>query len=467
MGRMASTGPSLRSRGASSVEYIVAVVLIGITAISGFRLLDKTHKGLVTTAVCWLDSLSGKEGGADCKPPEESDSGGCSGGSCAGGDQCFVAGTPVLTQAGLQPIETITVGTLVRTRSAEDAGSLEWKPVTRTFVRTTAAIVRLTIAGSDGEAEVIEVTPEHLVHARGRGWVEVATLEPGRDVLESKDDEPLPVIAGESLALDTTVFNLAVADDHTYFAGSRSIWVHNFCGLFKFPWQKKKPGGGGGGDQFPMPQVTNNGSNPGGSGNHDPYGGNPPAPSTDSDGFPIAGPSKPPLPLVPPPPPRGNGGEPITDDQETVLKNFSNDSDPFQNTLIKGRGEPHEVENVDLVATAISNLPLVPGTYYRGLKTSRDTIAQWEANNSIQYPGFQSFSDKPSVADDYQNLSGWHVSPEKDQKVTIVFNGPLPNIAPYSTYKSAESEFLLQYGQRLHIKSIVEGPPGSWTITTE
>jgi len=80
---------------------------------------------------------------------------------------------------------------------------------------------------------VIRTTPEHPFWVRGRGWVPAGELKLG-ELLSSHDGQ---WVAVEDL-LDTgeweTVYNLRVADYHTYFVGSRewqfSAWAHNLYG---------------------------------------------------------------------------------------------------------------------------------------------------------------------------------------------------------------------------------------------
>jgi len=77
---------------------------------------------------------------------------------------------------------------------------------------------------------VIRTTPEHPFYVRGRGWIPTALLEVG-DWLRGHDGRCLPVEAVTDSGEVTTVYNLCVAEYHTYFVGGRdwdfSIWAHN------------------------------------------------------------------------------------------------------------------------------------------------------------------------------------------------------------------------------------------------
>lgn len=76
----------------------------------------------------------------------------------------------------------------------------------------------------------IETTPEHPFWVRGRGWTPAEAIEPG-DELRSHDGQWIPLDAKEFSEALIPVFNMRVAEDHTYFVGSPlwgfSVWAHN------------------------------------------------------------------------------------------------------------------------------------------------------------------------------------------------------------------------------------------------
>lgn len=76
----------------------------------------------------------------------------------------------------------------------------------------------------------IETTAEHPFYVFGEGWVRAQELQPG-DGLLGLDDAVTVVDDVAKTERTATVYNLRVADDHTYFVGARdwgfSIWVHN------------------------------------------------------------------------------------------------------------------------------------------------------------------------------------------------------------------------------------------------
>jgi len=159
-------------------------------------------------------------------------------------EDCFIAGTQVMTDHGLVPIEHITAGTQVLSRDQREDGEegddeIAMKEVTATSVRLTDSIVRLSLRDVDGAHEALELTPQHRVFVLGRGWVQAASLAPGKDRLLDATGLPVEVESGEELATAQPVYNLEVDGYHTYFVGERGTWVHN--GVVKKKPKNPKP----------------------------------------------------------------------------------------------------------------------------------------------------------------------------------------------------------------------------------
>jgi hypothetical protein len=144
---------------------------------------------------------------------------------------CFVAGTPLLTPTGAKAIELFKPGDLVLSRSESDPeGPVSAKEVLATLVRVTL-VFDLHLPG-----RVIKTTAEHPFFVLGRGWVPAGELRQG-DLLVSHEGIEVPVEAIGENGQVTTVYNLAVADYHTYFVGSQewgfSVWAHNSTPCFE------------------------------------------------------------------------------------------------------------------------------------------------------------------------------------------------------------------------------------------
>ncbi|MEA2700519.1 MAG: hypothetical protein QOI66_4790 [Myxococcales bacterium] len=223
-----------------TIDKVVVVALFVVVAAAGVRFLGRSSK---TALSCQGEMVAqvGADGVVRCAPastttasnlPSSPGSGkpnepllACTGPGCG----CFVAGTPVATEEGPQPIEEIQPGTMVLTRD-ERGGDLAWKPVLRTFVRPADQLMRLTLERTGGEIVVLEVTPNHRLYVDGRGWLPAGDVAPGRDHLIDDNQTPIQIRAVERLTVSAPVFNLEVADFHTYFAGQFAVWAHNYCG---------------------------------------------------------------------------------------------------------------------------------------------------------------------------------------------------------------------------------------------
>jgi hypothetical protein len=75
----------------------------------------------------------------------------------------------------------------------------------------------------------IGTTAEHPFRVRGQGWTAAIGLKPG-DRLVGHDGNELAVEAVRADDKSVLVYNLRIADYHTYFVGSRwefSVWAHN------------------------------------------------------------------------------------------------------------------------------------------------------------------------------------------------------------------------------------------------
>ena len=141
---------------------------------------------------------------------------------------CFTAGTPlVIDHAGnSRPIEEIEVGDYVLARSEFDPdGPLELKRVEEKFVRVSP-VMELVIAGRS-----IKTTTEHPFYVPSRQtFIPAGELKAG-DELVSHDGRLIAIESVNSTDEVATVYNMRVADHHTYFVGGEvwgwDVWVHN------------------------------------------------------------------------------------------------------------------------------------------------------------------------------------------------------------------------------------------------
>ena len=145
----------------------------------------------------------------------------------------FDADTLVATKEGQEEIRDIESGDLVLAYN-ETTRNTDYYPVVDTIAHEDSVIVLLTIDG-----ETLETTPEHPFYVmeaapwlamgelRGR-WIEADDLEVGDQILQSngttgKVDAIVIEVAPQIM------YNLSVADAHTFFVGDGQWLVHNTC----------------------------------------------------------------------------------------------------------------------------------------------------------------------------------------------------------------------------------------------
>ncbi|MEZ4230130.1 MAG: Hint domain-containing protein [Polyangiaceae bacterium] len=143
------------------------------------------------------------------------------------GGGCFVAGTLVLTERGWQNIEDVRAGDLVLSMpdDGDENGEPVWRRVEAAYERTTA-IIDLTIEAPDGTTAVIGTTHEHPFWIGGRGWTRAEDIRPD-DYVWSVERGWLWVRSVHERPEEEPVYNVRVAEDHTYFVSNVAVWVHN------------------------------------------------------------------------------------------------------------------------------------------------------------------------------------------------------------------------------------------------
>lgn len=126
---------------------------------------------------------------------------------------CLAAGTKIVTESGSRPVEEIEVGDRVLAQDIE-TGELTYRPVLARTMREKAALSRLKTAGSE-----IVCSQGHPFWVNSNGWVQARHLQAGMPLhgLEGSLDVVSIEPAGEG-----TVYNLVVAETHSYFVGAGS-----------------------------------------------------------------------------------------------------------------------------------------------------------------------------------------------------------------------------------------------------
>ena len=131
----------------------------------------------------------------------------------------FPAGTLIWTPTGPVPIEQLSVGDRVESRSASSFTDAD-QPIIQELSRTAPGYQRI-----DTEFGTLTATPEHPFWVQGKGWTEAKDLE---------WEDPIATLEGDVVAYGNTyveeptqVYNFSVANTPNYFAGEPKAWVHN------------------------------------------------------------------------------------------------------------------------------------------------------------------------------------------------------------------------------------------------
>ena len=138
---------------------------------------------------------------------------------------CFAKGTRLLTPDGSKPIEEFQVGDVLLSRDENDpSGPVLGKTVEEVFVN----LARLWLVQAAGQE--IWTTAEHPFYTKRRGWTPAGEMEVG-DLLLGHDGRWVVLEKLEDTGEDDTVYNVRIADWHTYFVGCQewgwSVWSHN------------------------------------------------------------------------------------------------------------------------------------------------------------------------------------------------------------------------------------------------
>ena len=144
---------------------------------------------------------------------------------------CFLAGTPIRTETGIVPIESIRPGDRVLAQD-QDTGELAYKVVLTTTLRPPAKMVEIKAGG-----EEIYTTLGHPFWVAGRGWQMAKQLKAGDLLHGLAGATPIESVnpAGEHAA-----HNLVVDDSNTYFVGRGGMLVHD--NEFRKPTRAIVPG---------------------------------------------------------------------------------------------------------------------------------------------------------------------------------------------------------------------------------
>ena len=132
---------------------------------------------------------------------------------------CFRAQTPVWTETGLVPIESVTVGDRVLSKDTEN-GQLELHLVLGHTLRPPAEIIEIEF-----DQSTIQCTKGHPFWVSGAGWRMAKLLKPG-DRIHALDGT-LEVCSVNANFMHDETHNLIVDKAATYFVGKQGLLVHD------------------------------------------------------------------------------------------------------------------------------------------------------------------------------------------------------------------------------------------------
>jgi hypothetical protein len=140
---------------------------------------------------------------------------------------CFAAGTPIQTPSGSKPIEEFVPSDWVLAQDESDPDAVPTLRQVEEVFENQAQVMVMGLGGRE-----IETTPEHPFWVRDKGWTAAGEIETG-DELRSHDGQWIPLESKQLTDRIVTVYNMRVAEDHTYFVGSPlwgfTVWAHNAC----------------------------------------------------------------------------------------------------------------------------------------------------------------------------------------------------------------------------------------------
>lgn len=132
---------------------------------------------------------------------------------------CLVAGTPVWTEKGFIAIEKIRVGDRVLAKDIT-TGELAYKPVLKTTEREPTPVHNFTV-----NDETITSSLGHHFWVSGNGWTKTRELAANQPLHTATGTKRIASIEDEGKS--EKVYNLVVADFHTYFVGKSMILSHD------------------------------------------------------------------------------------------------------------------------------------------------------------------------------------------------------------------------------------------------
>lgn len=148
-----------------------------------------------------------------------------------GGGCSFRSDTMVWTIRGEVPIGQLIIGDTVFAYNAE-MHVIELQPVLHVWIQTDDDLFNVTIViviHDQAKVEVVHTTSRHPFLTLERGFIPVSQLQVGMHVLGENGDAGI-VTNVQGVPGSMIMYNLEVANDHTFVVGAGQWIVHNKCG---------------------------------------------------------------------------------------------------------------------------------------------------------------------------------------------------------------------------------------------
>ena len=207
--------------GQSLIEYLIIIGACSLVGIAGFSRYGQSVKKDLGADARHIegDGLPSTEGILGSLGAEYNELPGW----CVKPNYCFAKGTPVQTENGDRPIESVRVGDRIWSRDVK-TGAIALRPVVNTYRTPSVPVIDLELSASHAAIEQLAVTRGHLFWVEGVGWLRA-------DALAAQPLWSTEAQLGAKLIREqpepTTVYNLEVSEFHSYFVGHSHVLVHN------------------------------------------------------------------------------------------------------------------------------------------------------------------------------------------------------------------------------------------------
>lgn len=124
---------------------------------------------------------------------------------------CLTAGSLVQTETGLRPIESVQVGDNVVSQDIE-TGEISLQPVVRASQRPSSITCSIVFVND----EKIQSTLGHNWWVTGKGWTKTKDLQSGMQIRTASGSIEIAKLEDTP---DAVTYNIAVANNHSYFVG--------------------------------------------------------------------------------------------------------------------------------------------------------------------------------------------------------------------------------------------------------